>query len=303
MPIPSYATPLERLWQYAYRVICALVFLFLIAPILIVIPLSFNVEPYFTFTERMLALDPEGYSLRWYDTLLTFGMQSPDAARDASWWADAWANAHWIKATKNSIIIGVFSTLLATALGTLAALGLSRPEMPFRSAIMAVLISPMIVPLIITATGLFFFYSMTGLAGSYVGIILAHATLGIPFVIITVTATLVGFDHSLTRAAASLGASPSTSFFRITMPLILPGIVSGALFAFVTSFDEVVVVLFVAAHDQQTIPRQMWNGIREQISPAILSVATILVIVSIALLTTVELLRRRSERLRGVTPR
>ena len=303
MPIPSYATPLERLWQYAYRVICALVFLFLIAPILIVIPLSFNIEPYFTFTERMLALDPEGYSLRWYDTLLTFGMQAPDAARDASWWADAWANAHWIKATKNSIIIGVFSTLLATVLGTLAALGLSRPEMPFRSAIMAVLISPMIVPLIITATGLFFFYSMTGLAGSYVGIILAHATLGIPFVIITVTATLVGFDHSLTRAAASLGASPSTSFFRITMPLILPGIVSGALFAFVTSFDEVVVVLFVAAHDQQTIPRQMWNGIREQISPAILSVATILVIVSIALLTTVELLRRRSERLRGVTPR
>ncbi|MDX5383583.1 MAG: ABC transporter permease [Rhodobacterales bacterium] len=303
MPIPSYATPLERLWQYAYRVICALVFLFLIAPILIVIPLSFNIEPYFTFTERMLALDPEGYSLRWYDTLLTFGMQAPDAARDASWWADAWANAHWIKTTKNSIIIGVFSTLLATVLGTLAALGLSRPEMPFRSAIMAVLISPMIVPLIITATGLFFFYSMTGLAGSYVGIILAHATLGIPFVIITVTATLVGFDHSLTRAAASLGASPSTSFFRITMPLILPGIVSGALFAFVTSFDEVVVVLFVAAHDQQTIPRQMWNGIREQISPAILSVATILVIVSIALLTTVELLRRRSERLRGVTPR
>jgi len=303
MPIPSYATPLERLWQYAYRVICGLVFLFLIAPILIVIPLSFNVEPYFTFTEKMLALDPEGYSLRWYDTLLTFGMQAPDAPRDASWWADAWANAHWIKATKNSIIIGAFSTLLATALGTLAALGLSRPEMPFRSSIMAVLISPMIVPLIITATGLFFFYSMTGLAGSYVGIILAHATLGIPFVIITVTATLVGFDHSLTRAAASLGASPSTSFFRITMPLILPGIVSGALFAFVTSFDEVVVVLFVAAHDQQTIPRQMWNGIREQISPAILSVATILVIVSIALLTTVELLRRRSERLRGVTPR
>ncbi|MFN3294082.1 MAG: ABC transporter permease, partial [Gemmobacter sp.] len=164
-------------------------------------------------------------------------------------------------------------------------------------------LSPMIVPLIITATGLFFFYSMTGLANSYVGVILAHATLGIPFVIITVTATLVGFDHSLTRAAASLGAPPTMAFFRITMPLILPGVISGALFAFVTSFDEVVVVLFVAAHDQQTIPRQMWNGIREQISPAILSVATILVVVSIGLLTAVELLRRRSERLRGVSPR
>lgn len=303
MPIPTYATPLERLWQYTYRAICALVFLFLIAPILIVIPLSFNIEPYFTFTEKMLALDPEGYSLRWYDTLLTFGMQAPEAPRDANWWADAWRNAHWIKAAKNSVIIGVFSTLLATALGTLAALGLSRPEMPFRSTIMALLISPMIVPLIITATGLFFFYSATGLAGSYAGIILAHATLGIPFVIITVTATLVGFDRSLTRAAANLGASPATAFFRITLPLILPGVVSGALFAFVTSFDEVVVVLFVAGHEQQTIPRQMWNGIREQISPAILSVAAILVVVSIALLTTVELLRRRSERLRGVTPR
>ena len=303
MPIPSYATPLERAWQYAYRVICGLILLFLIAPILIVIPLSFNAEPYFTFTDAMLALDPEGYSLRWYDTLFTFGMQAPDGVRDGGWWADAWNNAHWIRAAKNSIIIGFFSTLLATALGTLAALGLSRPEMPFRSAVMAILISPMIVPIIITATGLFFFYSYTGLAGSYVGVIMAHATLGIPFVIITVTATLVGFDHSLTRAAASLGASPTTAFFRITMPLILPGVISGALFAFVTSFDEVVVVLFVAAHDQQTIPRQMWNGIREQISPAILAVATILVVVSIALLTTVELLRRRSERLRGVTPR
>lgn len=302
MALPPYASRAERLWRYTYLGICALVFFFLIAPILIVIPLSFNAEPYFTFTERMLTLDPDGYSLRWYDTLLTHGMKAPDAVRDASWWADVWNNAAWINAAKNSIIIGFFSTLLATVLGTVAALGLSRPEMPFRRLIMAILVSPMVVPIIITATGLFFFYSQVGLANSYVGIILAHATLGIPFVIITVTATLVGFDHSLTRAASSLGATPVTVFFRITMPLILPGVIAGALFAFVTSFDEVVVVLFVAAHDQQTIPRQMWNGIREQISPAILAVATILVFVSIALLTTIELLRRRSERLRGVTP-
>lgn len=302
MALPKHASPLERVWHYTYLVICALIFLFLIAPILIVIPLSFNAEPYFTFTEKMLSLDPTGFSSRWYDLLLTFGMSNPEAPRDTSWWADVWNNAAWVRAAKNSIIIGVFATILATCLGTLAALGLSRPEMPYRRAIMAILISPMIVPIIITATGLFFFYSATGLAGSYVGIILAHATLGIPFVIITVTATLVGFDHSLTRAAANLGAPPSTTFFKITMPLILPGVISGALFAFVTSFDEVVVVLFVAAHDQQTIPRQMWNGIREQISPAILSVATILVIISILLLTTVELLRRRSEKLRGVSP-
>jgi putative spermidine/putrescine transport system permease protein len=302
MALPPYASPLERAWHYAYRVICGAIFVFLIAPILVIIPLSFNAQPYFTFTNEMLRLDPAGYSLRWYDSLLTFGMQNPGAPRDAAWWADVWRNAAWVNAAKNSIIIGFFSTILATVLGTLAALGLSRPEMPYRRAIMAILISPMIVPLIITATGLFFFYSYTGLAGTYLGIILAHATLGIPFVIITVTATLVGFDHSLTRAARSLGAPPTTVFFRIILPLILPGVIAGALFAFVTSFDEVVVVLFVAAHDQQTIPRQMWNGIREQISPAILAVATILVMLSIALLTTIELLRRRSERLRGVTP-
>jgi putative spermidine/putrescine transport system permease protein len=302
MALPSYATPLERAWYWAYRILCGLIFLFLIAPILVVIPLSFNAEPFFTFTERMLVLDPDGYSLRWYDTLLTFGHLNADAPRDWAWWQQAWQQSTWIQVTKNSLIIGVFSTIVATVLGTLAALGLSRPDMPFRKAIMAILISPMIVPLIITATGLFFFYSRTGLAGTYIGIILAHATLGIPFVIITVTATLVGFDQSLNRAAASLGASPTTTFFQITMPLILPGVISGALFAFVTSFDEVVVVLFVAAFDQQTIPRQMWNGIREQLSPAILAVATILVIVSIGLLTAVELLRRRSERLRGLSP-
>lgn len=315
MAVPTYATPLERIWHYAYLVICGLIFFFLIAPIVVIIPLSFNVEPYFTFTDRMLSFDPEGYSLRWYRSLLTFGMQNPDATGWA-FWSDAWANANWVKAAKNSIIIGVASTIVATVLGTLAALGLSRPEMPFRRLIMAILISPMIVPLIITATGMFFFYSnpcellgLVGLptncgrlAGTYVGVILAHATLGIPFVIITVTATLVGFDQSLNRAAASLGANPRTTFFRVTMPLILPGVISGALFAFVTSFDEVVAVLFIAGPDQQTIPRQMWNGIREQISPAILAVATLLVIFSIALLTTVELLRRRSERIRGVTP-
>ena len=311
MALPTYASPLERIWHYAYLTICVAIFVFLVAPILVVLPLSFNVEPYFTFTEKMLSLDPAGYSLRWYDNLLTDGMQAPEHVRDGSWWADVWNNATWVKAAKNSVIIGFWSTILATGLGTLAALGLSRPEMPYRRAIMAILISPMIVPVIIIATGLFFFYSSPcGLVGldcgrltaTYVGIIMAHATLGIPFVIITVTATLSGFDQSLIRASASLGANPRTTFFKVILPLILPGVISGALIAFVTSFDEVVVVLFIAGHEQQTIPRQMWNGIREAISPAILAVATILVIFSISLLATLELLRRRSERLRGVTP-
>ncbi|WP_295537149.1 ABC transporter permease [uncultured Thioclava sp.] len=302
MALPAYASPLERAWHYTYLVLCGLIFFFLIAPIVVIIPLSFNAQPYFTFTKEMLNFNPAGYSSRWYDLLLTFGMQEPQLERGWSWWMDAWQHSTWIGVAKNSLIIGFFATILATSLGTLAALGLSRPEMPYRRAIMAVLISPMIVPIIITATGLFFFYSKVGLAHTYPGIIMAHATLGIPFVIITVTATLVGFDNSLSRAAANMGANPRTTFFKIIMPLILPGVVSGALFAFVSSFDEVVVVLFVGGYEQQTIPRQMWNGIREQISPAILAVATILVFFSIALLTTVELLRRRSERLRGMTP-
>lgn len=282
MALPTYAGPLERTWYYAFRIFCGFVFFFLIAPIVVIIPLSFNVEPYFTYTRKMLSLDPEGYSLRWY--------------------RDFWNSAAWMNSIRNSLIIGVFATIIATVLGTLAALGLSRREMPFRGLIMGLLISPMIVPLIISAAGMFFFYSSVGLAGTLPGVIMAHAALGTPFVIITVTATLVGFDHSLTRAAASLGASPATAFRKITMPLILPGVISGALFAFITSFDEIVIVLFLAGVEQRTIPREMWSGIREQISPTILAVATVLVLFSIALLTTIELLRRRSERMRGMTP-
>ena len=281
MAVPTYAGPLERTWYYAFRIICGLIFFFLIAPILVMVPLSFNAQPYFTYTREMLSLDPDGYSLRWYREF--FNSRS------------------WLNSIRNSVVIAICATLVATSLGTLAALGLSRKHMPFRGLIMGILISPMIVPLIISAAGMFFFYSSINLAQTFTGVILAHAALGTPFVIITVTATLVGFDHTLTRAAASLGASPALAFRKITLPLIMPGVISGALFAFITSFDEIVIVLFVAGVEQRTIPREMWSGIREQISPTILAVATILVIMSIALLTVVELLRRRSDRIRGMT--
>lgn len=282
MPLPSYAGPLDRIWYYVFRIFCGLVLFFLIAPIVILIPLSFNAEAYFTFTSGMLKLDPGAFSIRWYQDMIT--------------------NPQWIHSIRNSVIIAVFSTLLATSLGTLAAWGLSRPQTPFRVPLMGLLISPMIVPLIITAAGMFFFYSKIGIAQTFTGIIMAHTALGIPFVIITVTATLIGFDHDLIRASASLGAHPMLTFKKIVLPLITPGVISGALFAFVTSFDEIVVVLFLSGFEQRTIPRQMWVGIREQISPTILAVATVLIAVSVALLTTVELLRRRSERLRGIRP-
>ncbi len=306
---PPYMTFGQKVWHYTFRFLAALIFLFLITPIIIIIPLSFNTEPYFTFTSGMLSLDPEAFSLRWYQDIFTNGMANPDATE--GWWADVWANAQWIRAAQNSFIIGFFATLLATGFGTLAAIGLSRSEMPAKGLIMSILISPMIVPLVVTAAGMFYFYSgdfnpfqegKQALAGSKLGVILAHAALGTPFVIITVTATLVGFDKSLTRAAANMGAGPVRTFFKIQMPLILPGVISGALFAFITSFDEVVAVLFLAGPDDKTIPRQMFSGIREQISPTILAVATILVIISVILLASLEMLRRRSERLRGLSP-
>ena len=280
--LPPYASTGQRLWYWGFRAICVAVLFFLIMPILVIIPLSFNAEDFFTFTKGMLALDPAAYSLKHYQ--------------------DFFSNPDWQQALRNSVTIAPVATLLAVALGTLAAVGLSQPHVPFRGAIMAILISPMIVPLIISAAGMYFFYSRIGLQGTYWGVVLAHAALGIPFVIITVTATLVGFDRSLVRAAANMGAGPVRTFFKVQMPLILPGVISGALFAFITSFDEVVVVLFVGSAAQKTLPWQMFIGLREQISPTILAVATILIAISVVLLTVLERLRRRSEKLRGMSP-
>ena len=280
--LPPYASTGQRTWYYTFRIICGLIFFFLIFPILVIIPLSFNAQNFFTFTPEMLSFDAAGYSLKHYEDFFT--------------------NSDWQTAMWNSVKIAPMATIFATGFGTLAAIGLSQSHMPARSVIMAMLISPMIVPLIISAAGMYFFYSRIGLQGTYWGVVMAHAALGTPFVIITVTATLVGFDQSLVRAAANLGANPVTTFFRVQMPLILPGVISGALFAFITSFDEVVVVLFLGSAGQKTLPWQMFTGLREQISPTILAVATLLVTISIVLLTVLEFLRRRSERLRGLSP-
>ena len=282
MALPNH-TPLNyRIWHYTYLTFCFLVFFFLIAPLFVILPLSFNAEQYIHFSAKMLALDPEGFSLRWYEDMI-FGTKNP-----------------WGLATKNSLIIAFFATIGSTILGTVAALGLSSRHMPYKAAFMALLISPMIVPLIISGTAIFFFMAKVGLAATHTGIVLSHIILGTPFVVITVTATLSGFDHSVTRAAASLGSNPVNTFMKITLPLIMPGVISGALFAFVTSFDEVVVVLFLAGLENTTIPIQMWVGLREQLSPTIMAVATCLIVMSTLILVTAELLRRRSERLRGI---
>lgn len=273
MPSGHALTGEERFWRVVLYGMSALVLFFLMVPILAIIPLSFNSGTFLTYP-----LD--GLSLRWYHEFIN--------------------SVQWTRALKNSFIIGLSSAALATVLGTTAALGLTRANFRGKGLVMAILLSPMIVPVVITAVGFYFFFAPLGLTASYTGLIMAHTALGTPFVVITVSATLQGFDVSLARAAASLGANPVVTFFRVILPLIAPGVFSGTLFAFATSFDEVVVVLMVAGPEQRTLPREMFSGLRENISPTITAVATIMILVSVVMLASLELLRRRNERLRGI---
>ncbi|SCM76465.1 putative ABC transpoter (Permease component) [uncultured Pleomorphomonas sp.] len=250
----------------------SLVLLFLLAPILAIIPLSFSSGSFLTYPLP-------GWSLRWYEELLS--------------------SEKWLPALRNSLIVGLSSTLLATVLGTLAAMGLTRARFPMKPLVMALLMSPMIVPVVITAIGVYFAFAPLRLTGTYTGLIIAHTALGAPFVVITVSATLSQFDSSLARAASSLGAPPLVAFRRVILPIIVPGVASGALFAFATSFDEVVVALMIAGPEQRTLPREMFIGIRESINPAITAVATVLIVTSVLLLLCLEMLRRRSAQLAG----
>lgn len=248
---------------------CALVVLFLVVPILIPVPLSFNSGTFFT-------LPLEGFSTRWYEVVLGTG--------------------RWQAAIGNSLLIAFGATIMATTLGTLTAIALSSDKFPGRRLVMPLLLSPLIVPVVITAVGSYLFYARAGLTGSYAGLILAHTALASPFVVVTVGASLSGFDHNLMRAAAISGARPIHAFRAVMLPLILPGVLSGAAFAFVTSFDEVVIVQFLASASQRTIPLEMFIGLREQLSPAITAAASLMMALSIILIVVANLLARRSRR-------
>lgn len=274
MALQPYASYTERVWYYSIRIFCVAVLVGLVLPIFAIIPISFT-------SDTMLSYPMPGLSFRWFIEFFNSVM--------------------WTLSMKNSFIIAFATTFLATGLGTLAALGLTTSDFPFKGVITGIMIMPMVVPIVISAVGIYFFYAWIGLTSTYIGMILAHTALATPFVVITVTATLQGFNRNQIRAGSSLGASPPTVFFKITLPQILPGVISGALFAFVTSFDEVIVALFIAGSEQYTLPRQMFAGIREKYNPTIAAVATMMIVVSVLLLVTVELLRRRSERLRGIT--
>jgi putative spermidine/putrescine transport system permease protein len=263
---PAYATLADKVGWWALRALCVGVLVFLLLPILVIVPLSFS-------DSSFLVYPIPGWSLKWYHNL--FG------------------SAEWARAAKNSFIIAPAATLVATSLGTLAAVGLARTKLPFKGLLMSLLIAPMVVPIVVVGVSTYLFFAPLGLADSYTALIIVHAALGAPFVLTTVLATLQGFNDNLVRASLSLGESPLRTFFRITLPVIAPGVISGALFAFATSFDEVVVVLFLAGPDQLTLPRQMFNGIRENISPTIAAVATLLIIFTTALLLALEWLRGR----------
>jgi putative spermidine/putrescine transport system permease protein len=270
--LPSHTTVLERLSHFGIRALTALVLGYLILPILVILPLSFT-------SGELLVYPLPAWSLRWYREFTTGPM--------------------WTQATWNSLVLAAVTTLVATTAGMLAAFGLQGLRSRFKPVLYGLLALPLIIPPVMVAVALFYYYARLGLVGTFSGLVFAHTVLALPFVVITVAATLQGFDPNLRRAAASLGASPLQAFRKVTLPIILPGVLSGAVFAFVTSFDELLVILFVGSPEQRTLPRQIFSGVSETMSPTVAAAAVVLIGVSLILMAVVELLRRRSERLRG----
>jgi putative spermidine/putrescine transport system permease protein len=255
--------------KWIFYLICALIFFFLIMPIFVIIPISFS-------SARFLQFPPQGFSLQWY--------------------ADYFGSRTWISATILSFQVGILTMICATSLGTLASLALVRGNFKGKKLLYGLLLSPMIIPFIIVGVALYYFFSEIHLIGTIWGLVIAHTCLALPFVVVNVTATLQGFDVTLERAALSLGANRLTTFRKVTFPLIRPGVITGALFAFITSFDEVVIAIFISGARAVTLPKQMWDGIRVSINPTISAVASLLIAFSIFLLLSTEMLRRYSER-------
>lgn len=272
--LPAYASPSQRFLYIAMRVMTGLVLAFLVCPVLIVLPLSFT-------SGSVLTFPLPGISLQWYE--------------------DFFSNPLWTGALANSVFIGVISTVVATLAGTLAAIGIHGSDFKLKSVIVGILILPLAVPIVIVAVAAFYYFAQLHLVGTFTSIIIMHVVLSLPFVLVTVLATLQGFDPNLVRAASSLGASPFIAFRTVTLPIILPGVVSGGLFAFVTSFDETVVALFLATPTQRTLPRQIFSGVAESISPTITVAAVVLLFVSVGLMLALELLRARAAKMRGVS--
>jgi putative spermidine/putrescine transport system permease protein len=255
-----------------FYIYCLGVFLFLILPLFVVLPISISSAKYLEFP-------PRGISLQWYEQFFR--------------------SKEWVRATLNSLKIATMTSLFATLLGIPAALTLARHRFKGKQVIYSLLLSPMIIPVIIVAIAIYFFFAGFKLVDNIYSLALAHTILALPVVLITVSAALQGFDQTLEYAAMSLGANRLKTFFKVTLPLIRPGVITGALFAFITSFDEIVIAIFLSGSRAITLPRRMWSSIREEIDPTIAAVSSILIISCVLLLLSVAALRRRSERLKG----
>jgi putative spermidine/putrescine transport system permease protein len=271
MRVPPHASALERAIAVTTTGVTAIALGFLILPLLVIVPLSFTAG-------ELLIYPLPGWSLRWYAELTT----------------DAWTQAAW-----NSVRLAVVTTLVATLLGTLAAYGLHHVRGALRASLFGVLGLPIVVPAVIAAVAVYNVYATLHLVGTFAGVALAHTALAVPFVVFSVSAAMRRLDPQLGRAAASLGATPVQTFVRVTLPVILPGVVSGAVLAFVTSFDELLIAQFNGGPDLPTLPRLIFSGVSEAMRPTIAAAAVVLVVISVLLMVTVETLRRRVARLRS----
>jgi putative spermidine/putrescine transport system permease protein len=253
-----------------------LVVAFLVAPLMILVPMSFN-------DSSLLTFPPQRWSIRWYQRYLT------DRA--------------WISATILSLQAGAVVAVISVVLGTLAALGLTRGRFAGRALLQAFVLSPLIVPVIVIAVGLYYMFSFFRLNGTFIALVVAHTVLTFPYATVVITASLENFDVRLERVAMSLGATPLTALVRVTLPLIGPGLLVAGLFTFLISFDEVVLAVFVTGPQSATLPRKMWEGIRFEINPSITAVSTLLIVYSAAVMLACEALRRKlAARARGPAP-
>ncbi|MBZ4691294.1 MAG: binding--dependent transport system inner rane component family protein [Cereibacter sp.] len=252
--------------KYAKAVYATLVVIFLISPLLVILPLAFTSSAFLTYPVSNL-------STRWFEELMV--------------------NSVWSRAILNSLIIAGATTALATVLGTLAALGLRSQELGMKAQIRTLFLLPMVVPAVVLGVGMQALFVRLGFNSTYWSVIVAHTVIAIPFVVISVSGALTGIDRQVERAARSLGAHPWKVFSLVTLPLAMPGVLSGAALAFATSLDEVVLTLFVAGPNQRTLARQMFSTLRENISPAIASAAFIIIIGTVVIALLLLLARRK----------
>jgi putative spermidine/putrescine transport system permease protein len=256
-------------WRQPRRILMvalgALTVFYLLAPTLVIVPMSFT-------EARILSFPPEGFTLGWYERMVT--------------------DRQWSTGLVNSFQVALATAILATVLGTLAALGLTRGRFLGRTAVNALVLSPLIVPVVVIAIGMFGLFVQWRIAGSLVGLVVAHTALALPFVVVAVATSLRTMDRNLELAAANLGADPRRSFLHITLPIILPGVMTGAIFSFITSWDEVVIAIFMTSARFRTLPVEMWEQVRQAVDPTVAAVSTTLLVVTTLLLLLLLVVRR-----------